>query len=106
MRTTNSADIIQRIDYARKRKGTMVQELCDACGLSRQCFKNWRTRGTIPQADDLWNMADYLDVDPEWLLFGETKQMTAEQAELLLLMKGVKPEVFEAVKKMLKAFQE
>lgn len=83
-----------------------MNDVASACGINTSTIRVWRLRGTVPQADVLWNIAEYLGVEPEWLLFGETTKMTEEQNEMISLLKGCKPEVFAAVKKMLAAFQE
>lgn len=105
MRTTTGNEIMDRIDMMRKKKGVMLADVADAAGMNRQAFHNWRTRGTVPQADVLWNIAEYLEVEPEWLLFGEVTEVTEQQNELIQIISGCKPEVLAAVKKMLEAFK-
>lgn len=106
MRQTNGTEITDRIDYVRKQKHIMLNDLAAAVGINTSTLRVWRLRGTVPQADVLWNMAEYLHVEPEWLLFGEQTKITTDSNELVTLLNGCKPEMLDAVKGMLIASQK
>lgn len=57
--------IIQRI------KSICELKELEKLGISPQSISNWKTRNTIPKADDLYKIAKYLNVTMEWLLTGE-----------------------------------
>ncbi|MBQ0112105.1 MAG: helix-turn-helix transcriptional regulator [Bacteroidales bacterium] len=59
-------DIIERI-----KSKVSLKEL-EKIGFTPQNVSNWKTRNTIPRADDLYKIAQYIGVTVEWLLTGET----------------------------------
>ena len=45
----------------------------ESLGFSQSTIATWKSRNTFPKADDLYKIADYLNVSMEWLLTGEIK---------------------------------
>jgi len=53
-----------------------IKDLCELkelekISISPQVVSNWKSRNTVPKADDLYRIAKYLNVTMEWLLTGE-----------------------------------
>lgn len=53
-----------------------IKTLCELkdlqnIGISPQLISNWKSRNSIPKADDLYKIAKFLNVSMEWLLTGE-----------------------------------
>lgn len=63
----SSDEIIERI------KSKVPLKNLESIGITPQIVSKWKIRNTIPRADDLYKIADYLNVSMEWLLTGEVK---------------------------------
>jgi transcriptional regulator with XRE-family HTH domain len=79
MKVTGSG-IVKRIDGSGKNR----KEVAAAAGLkSVQSFTDW-SKGSIPAADTILKIADYLKVSYRWLLTGEDEgELNQAQRELL-----------------------
>jgi transcriptional regulator with XRE-family HTH domain len=79
MKITGSG-IVKRIDGSGKNR----KEVAAAAGLkSVQSFTDW-SKGSIPAADTILKIADFLKVSYRWLLTGEDEAgITPEQRELI-----------------------
>lgn len=58
-----------------------IKDLCELkelekINISPQVISNWKSRNSIPKADDLYRIAKYLNVTMEWLLTGENPDTT------------------------------
>lgn len=65
--------IVDRIDFVLKEKKLKREALADSCGISKNNFSNWSIRGTIPPADTIFKIAEYLEVSAQYLVTGETE---------------------------------
>ena len=61
-----------RIRESRKRLGLSQTELASRCQVSQPTIANWERAGHIPRRAALEKIAECLEVDPLWLLSGET----------------------------------
>jgi SOS-response transcriptional repressor LexA len=63
-------DIVKRLDDILKNKNEKRKAVCDYAGISTQTITDWTKRGSIPAADTLYKIADYLGYTVEYLLTG------------------------------------
>lgn len=61
----SATEIIDRI------KSLSTTKDLSSLGYTPQIFNNWKTRNSIPRSDDLYKIAQYLNVSMEWLLTGK-----------------------------------
>lgn len=79
-----SDDILYRIFTAIQRKGINRTTLYEYVGLPANAFSVWAKRKTIPRADVLLCIAEYLDVSIQWLLTGEDENgLTEDELQLV-----------------------
>ena len=63
-----------RFRQARKALGVALQDVANACGVTRQAVSLWETGKTVPNDGTLARAAEYLGVSRRWLLTGELPQ--------------------------------
>lgn len=63
---------------------TSIKEL-EKIGISQQVISNWKSRNTFPKSDDLYKIADFLNVSMEFLLTGEEKNNEYSPDEIELI---------------------
>lgn len=71
---TNGLQIVDRMDAVLKSQGKTRVDVKNELGIAATTICNWKQRGSIPAADELLEIADYLNVDFRWLLYGETEK--------------------------------
>jgi transcriptional regulator with XRE-family HTH domain len=54
-------------------KNTKQTALADACGIAQNTISGWKKRGSLPQADIIIKMADFLGVSVHYLVTGKEK---------------------------------
>ena len=59
---------IERLLDLLKEKGIPRKKMLDDLGLANGSFVNWKTRGSIPNAETLSRIADYFEVTSDYLL--------------------------------------
>ena len=64
----NGAIISERIKKQAKAKGTTLKTLFEATDLGRNFIASSLTAGSVPKADNLAKIADYLDCSVDYLL--------------------------------------
>ena len=62
----NSKDIALRIKLLAKQKNIAISEMLEKIGLSKNTMNNFKT--SIPKADNLAKIADYLNCSVDYLL--------------------------------------
>lgn len=65
--------IVERIDSLLKSRNEKRKDLCNGLGMAENTISAWSSRGTIPAADILNDIAIYLDTSIEYLLTGTDK---------------------------------
>jgi transcriptional regulator with XRE-family HTH domain len=82
-------DIGARIRAARRDRGLTQDELADQVGVSRSAVAQWETGRTGQVTGNLSRIAGVLEVNVEYLMFGDDKQATGEarQGDELALLR-------------------
>lgn len=83
LRFTDSTQVVNRIDSVLKLRGSSRKEIAAMLGLNVQVFTNWSMRGSFPSATALFQISDVLNVSAEWLMFGEDRGLTGDDAHVL-----------------------
>lgn len=77
-------EFVDRIDLKLKEKNLKRVSMCEDIGIDTSIMTAWSKRGTIPSADTVLKIANYLNVSMEWLITGRNPEgITDEEAELL-----------------------
>lgn len=80
----NASDFVKRIDIILKERNEKRLSLAEHCGFSLQSITEWSRRNSMPSADKVYTIANYLGVSIEWLLTGTEKEgLTPKQRELI-----------------------
>lgn len=66
-----SSDIAQKIKVAAKKSGIPIKQMLEDVGLAKGTLDNFKT--SMPKADNLAKIADYLGVSVDYLLGREIK---------------------------------
>jgi transcriptional regulator with XRE-family HTH domain len=82
-------DIGTRIRAARRDRGLTQDELADRVGVSRSAVAQWETGRTGQVTGNLSRIAGVLEVNVEFLMFGDDKHATGEvrQGDELALLR-------------------
>ena len=67
----NGRDVVKWLDYLLKIKNLKRKAVCDYAGISVQTITDWSKRGSMPAADTLYKIAQYLETTVEYLLTGK-----------------------------------
>ncbi len=70
----NMESFSDRLFTLLSKNGITQTELCRKTGLSPTTISSWKSRGSIPRADDALLMADMLGVPIEYLVYGSAKR--------------------------------
>lgn len=68
--------ISQRIFLILKEKGKKQKELSQYTGISEQTISDWKKKGSIPSADKISGIADFLEVSTDYLLTGKERSFS------------------------------
>ena len=71
----NSSDIASKINYLLKVQNKSQKIMLENCGLNKNAISTMTARNSIPKADNLAKIADYLDCSVDYLL-GRTDSPT------------------------------
>ena len=77
-------DLWIRIEKLLDAKRITHLELANAVGVGNAAVSTWKRNDRIPRADDLFKIADYLEVSPKWLLTGEQDEEIEIEVQRLL----------------------
>ena len=66
-----SKEFVERINLSLKSRKIPKKKFYEDLHLSNNSSTNWSNRGTVPAADVVLRIADYLGVSYRWLLTGE-----------------------------------
>lgn len=64
----NPADVAENIKAFAKKKGISMKQVLDDCGLNKNVLSTMLSRGSMPKADNIAVIADYLDCSVDYLL--------------------------------------
>ena len=90
-----SADIAQKIKAAAKSNGVPVKQMLEEIGLAKGTLDNFKT--SMPKADNLAKIADYLGVSVDYLLGREIKSAPDDD---------IRGEIIERIKNLSEADAE
>lgn len=77
-------EFVDRIDLKLKEKNLKRVAMCEDIGIDTSIMTAWNKRGTIPSAEVVLKIANYLDVSMEWLITGkEADGLSEEEADLV-----------------------
>ena len=69
----DTVKIAQTIKETAKSKNIVLKNMLEECGMNKNAISTMISRGSVPQADNLAKIADYLEVSVDYLL-GRTDQ--------------------------------
>lgn len=75
---------VQRVKQAMSEQGISQSELVKLTGISRSGISQYLSGKNIPRQKALTAIADALNVSPEWLVEGDNKKITVQQAAELM----------------------
>jgi transcriptional regulator with XRE-family HTH domain len=73
--------LYQRLSQARKAKNLSISALADRVGVSSTAAWNWEYGYTTPRQFNVEKIAEVLDVDSEYLLYGRKAPLAVGNAE-------------------------
>lgn len=79
-------DFVDRIDLILKQKNLKRMALANELKQSVQAFTDWKRRDSIPSADIVVQIADFLNVSTDWLITGQEKKeekLSADERNML-----------------------
>lgn len=91
------------------KKGVSKNKMLTDLELGKNSFVNWENRGTIPGGNTLNKIAEYFEVSTDYLLGKEKtssendKEMSAEDIEIMKMIKSLSSEKKEMFLKFLKS---
>lgn len=77
-------DFLDRVDELIKKNKTTKKELANFAGFSTQSFYDWEKRNTIPSAETVCKIAEYLGTSVEYLVNGSEKDIYKEKYDNIL----------------------
>lgn len=98
-------DVVTRIDTLLAEKGLSKGEFYAACGITSSAYSQWRTGKTMPKISTLQTVAEYLEVNVEYLLTGlgekekkkpaapEGDRLSEDEAKIILMLRDAPPDL-------------
>ena len=84
------SDFIDRIDSLLSQQNKNRNDIYNDLGLAKNIIGQWKQRGTIPAADTVLKIAQYLNTSVEYLLTGkESNEFKNKYDELVSDIKGL-----------------
>lgn len=108
----NGTIFVKRIDALLQKKGLKRKDISDNCNISTQTISHWSIRGTMPAADYVFLIADYLGVSARWLVTGEEEKtqdsatLSNEERRLLSDIADLTEEQRESVYMMIEGYKQ
>ena len=102
------AEFKDRLKELRDQKGFTQIQLSEALGMSRGAVGNYESGVRIPRLEDLENIADYFNVEIDFLI-GRTNERPAfslEQQWIMRCYANADPDTQNAIKTLLKKFDQ
>lgn len=99
-----SAELYEKIESLRNKKGLSVTQLSDKAGISRATIHSWKKRGTMPKLEILESLCFALEYPISAILYDvDLDKMSGEEMELLSLWSKLDDEQQHAVMAMIKS---
>jgi len=67
-------DIVARILELLKERNISEYQLCKACNINQSTFTTWKTENRVPHTMRLKQIAEYLNVSLDYLVYGNKKE--------------------------------
>lgn len=80
-------DFMEQLDKILESKGIKAVDLASAIGVGAANISAWRRRNSIPTADIVLKIADYLDTSVRYLVTGEDEQTQLSPKQQAVLRK-------------------
>ena len=94
----NGVDLVIRIDELLDRKKVSRAKMSEELGFPKNLIAQWKQRGTIPAADIVYKIAQYLNTTMEWLLTGkESNEYKIRCDELIESMQNIQESIQNAI---------
>lgn len=74
-------DFVVRLQTVLKEKKISQTEMAQKIGISRESFTYWKNSNSLPNSDLLFKIAEFVEVDPYWLVKGEYQNNGISDAE-------------------------
>lgn len=100
--SVNIDDILSRIFSILDERKTTKKHFCECCRINYQSLHDWKIRRTIPSAEVLLRISEYLGVTMEYLLTGRNI-LTDDVAAACSLLMGIDQEHRKAVLAMIRS---
>ena len=103
----DNVKFVDRINLSLKSRHISKGRFYEDLGLANNSSTNWNKRGTIPSADVVLKIADYLGVSVRYLVTGEDEEgLSPREKELLDVCKLMPDRKFSIVLQNAKAVRE
>lgn len=79
------SDFVDRIDELLSEKKMNRNALYEKFNISKNLIGQWKQRGTIPSADIVCKIAEFLDTSAEYLVTGKERNIYKTKYDSLLL---------------------
>lgn len=99
------ADIVTRIDTLLAEKGLSKMAFYKACGITSSAYSQWRTGKTTPKISTLKVVADFLNVNVDYLLTGlgekeqkkpvtqEDDRLSEDEENIIMMLREAPPDL-------------
>lgn len=74
----------ERLNHALRLRGKNAADMCRATGLTTSSVSRYLSGQSVPKQNPLSLMADYLGVNPAWLMGYDVPMIIGESADLIL----------------------
>lgn len=74
----------ERLNHALRLRGKSAADMCRATGLKTSSVSRYLTGQSVPKQNPLSLMADYLNVNPAWLMGYDVPMIIGGSADLIL----------------------
>ena len=102
----DNVKFVDRINLSLKSRHISKGKFYEDLGLANNSSTNWNKRGTIPSADVVLKIADYLGVSVRYLVTGEDNEIPVRIREIVELCRGLDDKELETVCNMLRGLQK
>ena len=97
---------VDRINLSLKNRHIPKWKFYEDLGLANNSSTNWNKRGTIPSADVVLKIADYLGVSVRYLVTGDDNEIPVRLRVIVELCRGLDDNQLDTVCNMLKGLQK
>lgn len=96
----NTKEFSKRITELLKKKKIMKKDFCNDLELTVQSFSLWETKNTVPSAETVLKISEYLDVSCDYLLTGKENGLQPKEPRF------TKKQIMDALETALEDFKK